>query len=67
MANSDFTIYIEPCLVDSLTKVNPIQDVEYTIGEFLGAISGAYQFVQTPDCGYEVEITIIGLEPFFDH
>jgi len=57
-ADSDFTIYIEPCLVDALTPLNPIQKVEYTIGNFLGAVSGAYQFVQTPDCGYDVEIII---------
>ena len=65
--NSDFTIYIEPCLVDSLAPLNPIPDLEYTIGDFLGAVSGAYEFVQSPDCGYEVDITITGLEPFFDH
>ena len=65
--DSDFTIYIEPCLVDSLTPLNPIPNLEYTIGELLGVVSGAYEFVQSPDCGYDVDITITGLEPFFDH
>lgn len=59
-ATSDFTIYIEPCQVASLTPLNPIPKVEYTIGNFLGAVSGAYEFVQTPDCGYDVEIIITG-------
>lgn len=53
--------------MDSLAPLNPIPDLEYTIGDFLGAISGSYAFVQTPDCDYDVDITITGLEPFFEH
>jgi len=35
-------IYIEPCLVTSVDVVTPIQDVYYTIGNPLGAVSDTY-------------------------
>ena len=51
-----------------MTSLNTVDDFDYDIGTPGGATSQPYAFAQEPaECGYEIEISVTGLEPFMVH
>lgn len=54
-------IYIEPCQTLSVTSLQAISDMTYTLGDALGPTSQAYSFEQAPNCEYEITYEVVGL------
>lgn len=60
-----FSIFVEPCIITDFTTV-PISKVFYTIGA-QGVTSETYEFIQEPDCNYDVTFIVTDLPIFATH
>ena len=62
-----FTIYIEPCIVNSYSATQEVVDLTYNIGapEMLNV--GPYVFVEDPVCNYPETVTLTDLPVFVTH
>lgn len=65
-AQFTFTIFVEPCKVDSFVGEPLIDFISYSVGSAT-LTAGDYGFTQTPPCGYAQTITVSGLPSFVDH
>ena len=61
----NFSIFLEPCIVSNLSATL-ISKVEYMIGAD-SLTSQQYEFIQAPQCNYNLNYTVTGLMPFFNH
>ena len=60
-------ITVNPCIVSSLTTVDNMGDMTYTIGD-PDLTQGTYSFQDLPNsCGYDQTIVVVGLPTFAMH
>ena len=63
----DFTIFVEPCIVNTYTATQEVADISYNIGanELLNV--SPYVFDEDPVCNYPETVTLTNLPIFVTH
>ena len=62
----DFTIFIEPCIVNTYSDTLKVTLIEYFIGDPT-LVDGNYMFKQDPFCGYDETVTVSNVPAFAVH
>ena len=66
-AEYSFTIFIEPCIVNTYTATLEVADISYNIGAPELANVGPYVFDEDPVCNYPETVTLTNLPVFVTH
>ena len=59
----DFTVFIQPCVVDTYVDTVTVGTINYNIGAST-MTDGTYKFQQSPLCGYSETVTVTNLPVF---
>ena len=62
----DFSIFIDPCKVQTYTATTKVTSITYNIGA-PSLIAGRYVFDESPLCGYPETVTVTNLPSFATH
>ena len=62
----DFTVFIEPCVVNTYSDTLKVTLIEYFIGDPT-LVDGKYMFEQDPFCGYDETVTVSNVPAFAVH
>ena len=63
----DFTIFIEPCIVNTYIATLEVADISYNIGAPELANVSPYVFDEDPVCNYPETVTLTNLPVFVTH
>ena len=63
----DFTVFIEPCIVNTYLATLEVADISYNIGASELANVSPYIFDEDPVCGYPETVTLTDLPVFVTH
>ena len=63
----DFTVYIDPCIVNTYTATQLVGDISYNIGADSLIGVGPYSFDEDPICNYPETVTLTDLPAFVMH
>ena len=66
-AEYDFTVFIEPCIVNTYLATLEVADISYNIGANELANISPYVFAKDPVCNYPETVTLTNLPVFVTH
>ena len=63
----DFTIFIEPCIVNTYLATLEVEDISYNVGGLDLMNVGPYVFDEEPVCNYPETVNLTDLPVFVTH